>query len=82
MNIQVLGPGCPRCETLAENAAAALKEMGVDAEVEKVTGLGEMAAMGVFTTPALAVEGRVLASGRLLSPRQIRALLEENGVGT
>jgi len=81
MKIQILGPGCTRCETLAENTRAALREMALEGEVEKVTELAEIARMGVFTTPALAVDGVVKVSGRLLSVRQVKNLLEEITAG-
>ena len=75
--IQVLGPGCKRCTSLAENVEVAVKEMGLDVEVEKVTDLPTIAGMGVLTTPGLAVDGKVKVTGRLLSVRQVKNLLEE-----
>lgn len=74
--IQILGPGCRRCETLAENVAAAVEELGLRVTIEKVTDIVVMARMGVLTTPALAVDGTVRVSGRLLSVRQVKELLE------
>lgn len=75
--IQILGPGCPRCETLEENTRAAVEALGLDARVEKITDVAEIARMGVFTTPGLAVDGEVKSTGRLLSQRQVEELLEE-----
>ena len=75
--IQILGPGCPRCRTLTENVRVAVKELGLKVRVEKVTDLTTISGMGVFTTPGLAVDGEILSAGRLLSVRQVRALLEE-----
>ena len=79
MRIQVLGPGCKRCTLLAENVQAALSEMGLDARVEKVSDLKEIARMGVLTTPGLAVDGKVMVTGRLLSVTQVKRLLEGLG---
>ena len=79
--IQILGPGCPRCTTLAENVEEAVKELGLGVKVEKVTDLKTIASMGVLTTPGLAVDGRVLVTGRLLSVRQVKELLEESAEG-
>jgi small redox-active disulfide protein 2 len=73
--IQVLGPGCPRCRRLAENAEAAVREAGLPCEVEKVTDLDEMLAFGILATPALVVDGEVKVSGKVLSPDEIRGLL-------
>jgi small redox-active disulfide protein 2 len=64
---------------LAENVEAAVAEMGLEARVEKVTDLEAIAKMGVLTTPGLAVDGKLKVSGRLLSVRQVKSLLEDEG---
>ncbi|UCG56588.1 MAG: thioredoxin family protein [Phycisphaerales bacterium] len=55
--IQILGTGCPKCTKLAENADAAVKELGEDYEIEKVTDISEIMKFGVMMTPVLAVDG-------------------------
>ncbi len=75
MRIEVLGPGCPRCETLVTNVRSAVTEMGLDAEVTKVTDINEITARGVMMTPAIAVDGEVRSSGKVLSAEEIQALL-------
>ncbi len=75
MKIQILGSGCPKCKTLASNAEKAIHELGIAAEIEKVTDIKEIMAFGVMQTPALAMDGVVKSSGRLLSPEQIKKLL-------
>ena len=75
MKIQILGSGCPKCKTLAANAEKAVQELGIAAEIEKVTEIKEIMAFGVMQTPALAVDGVVKSSGRLLSPEQIKKLI-------
>jgi small redox-active disulfide protein 2 len=75
MKIQILGTGCPKCKQLAENAEKAVKEMGLDAEIEKVSSIAEIARFGVMMTPALAVDGEVKAVGKVLSPSEIQSLL-------
>lgn len=74
--IQVLGTGCPKCTKLAENAEAAVKAAGVEAEVEKITQITDIMAMGVMMTPALAIDGQVKVVGKVASPDQIAALLK------
>jgi small redox-active disulfide protein 2 len=74
--IQVLGPGCRRCETLAANVEEAVRDMGIEARIEKITDIPSIAAMGVLSTPGLAVDGSVMVTGRLLSVRQVKQLLE------
>ncbi len=75
MKIEILGPGCPRCEALAANAAAAAAKLGLDAEVTKVTDINEITSRGVMLPPALVVDGEVKASGRVPSQEEIQEML-------
>lgn len=77
LKIEVLGPGCPRCRTLEENVRAAVRELGVDAEIAKVSDIAEIAVRGVLMTPGLAIDGQNVATGRLLSVNQVKKILEE-----
>ncbi|MEJ2216855.1 MAG: thioredoxin family protein [Gemmatimonadota bacterium] len=74
--IQVLGTGCPKCQKLEENARAAIRELGLDITVEKVTDIAQIARMGAMMTPALAVDGAVRSAGHLLSVNQVKTLLQ------
>lgn len=73
--IQILGPGCWRCEQLKKNAEEAAKLAGVEALVEKITDMSQMTAYGVMMTPALVIDGEVKAAGRVLAPREIQKFL-------
>ncbi|NLW84368.1 MAG: thioredoxin family protein [Phycisphaerae bacterium] len=73
--IQILGTGCPKCKKLAENAEAAAKELGVECQIEKVTQINDIMAMGVMMTPALAIDGQVKIVGKVASPDEIKKLL-------
>jgi small redox-active disulfide protein 2 len=75
MKIQILGTGCPKCMKLAENAKQAADEMKLDCEIEKVTDIGEITAMGVMMTPALAIDGEVKIVGKVASPEEIKKVL-------
>ncbi len=75
MKIQILGTGCPKCKQLAANAAEATKGLGLDCEIEKVTDINDIMAMGVMMTPALAVDGVVKSTGKVLSPENIKKML-------
>jgi small redox-active disulfide protein 2 len=75
MTIQVLGPGCKRCQALHQLTITAANDLGLDATVEKIDDYAEMARLGVMSTPALAVDGRVLMSGSVPSLTQVRDLL-------
>ena len=69
--IQILGTGCPKCKTLAANAEAAVKSLGVEAQIEKVEKIADIMKFGVMTTPALVVDGVVKSAGKVLSPTDI-----------
>ena len=75
-NIQILGSGCAKCQKLADNAAAAARELGLEFTVEKITDINRIAEFGIMLTPGLAVDGEVKSFGRLLSADQIRPLLQ------
>ena len=71
MKIQVLGSGCARCRNLVANAETALQQLGLEAEIEKVTAIEEIQAFRVFTTPALVINGNIQSAGRIPSPLEI-----------
>ena len=73
--VQIFGTGCPKCQALTANVEAAVAELGLDVEVQKVTDIGEIARAGVLITPALAIDGTVKSTGHLLSHHQVKTLL-------
>jgi small redox-active disulfide protein 2 len=75
MKVQILGTGCAKCKALEANADRAIRELGLDAEIEKVSRIEEIMRMGVMMTPALAVDGEVKSSGQVLNVLQIKQLI-------
>lgn len=75
MKVQILGTGCPKCKLLASNAEQAIRDSGVDAELEKITSITEIAKFGIMMTPGLAIDGEVKSAGKLLSPADIEQLI-------
>lgn len=75
MKIQILGTGCAKCIKLTHNAEEAVKQAGVDAEVEKVTELNKIMEYGVMMTPGLVLDGKVVSVGKVLSVDEIKKLL-------
>lgn len=67
MKIEILGVGSPKCKQLAANAEAAVKELNIQAEISKVTDIDKITEYGVMMTPALAVDGTVVSSGKVLT---------------
>ncbi len=76
MVIKILGSGCRNCMILKENAEAALKVTGTEAEIVKVTDFRDIMAYGVMSTPALVIDERVVSSGRVLSTEQIAKIIK------
>jgi small redox-active disulfide protein 2 len=74
--IQILGTGCPRCKALRANAEAAVKALGIEAEIEKVEKIQDIMKFGVMMTPALVVDGQVKSAGKVMSKSDIEALLK------
>lgn len=77
LNIKILGPGCKNCMILEANTKEALRQMGLDASVDKVTDLAEIAGYGIMSTPGLVVNGKVVSFGKVLKPNDIIKILEK-----
>ena len=75
MDIKVLGPGCPKCHILEKNTREAVNELGIEAQVSKVTDLNEIAGYGVFITPGLVVDGEVKLAGKVAGKSEIKKIL-------
>jgi len=77
MNLLVIGPGCAKCKTLAQFTEQAVKELGLTADINKVTDLRQIMALGVMMTPALAVNGTVKVVGRVPGVAELKTLLSQ-----
>jgi len=77
MEIKVLGAGCKTCKKLHQAALDAVAETGADVRVEYVTDMGEIAAMGIMSTPALMIDGSVKAMGRAPKKKEIAQMIED-----
>ena len=76
MEIKVLGPDCPRCQKTVQAVKDAVAEAGVDAIVEKVADMIEIAQYGVFGTPAVVVDGEVKSVGKIPPVEEIKKWLQ------
>ncbi len=73
--IQILGTGCPKCKLLMANTEAAVKELGIEAQIEKVEKITEIMKFNVMVTPALVVDGEVKSAGKVLNADDIKKFL-------
>lgn len=76
MNIKVLGMGCAKCKKLEDNVREAVKELGLDAEIEKVEDIKSIMQYGVMGTPGLVVDEEVKVAGRLVDKEEIKKILK------
>lgn len=76
--LQILGMGCSKCQLLTAHAEAAAKELGMTYELEKITDIGKITGMGVMMTPALAINDKVVLSGKVASVEEIKKILQAN----
>ncbi|MEO8615537.1 MAG: thioredoxin family protein [Luteolibacter sp.] len=73
--IQILGTGCTKCNNLTANAEAAAKATGEPYTIEKITDIRQIMTFGVMTTPALVIDGKVVASGKVPSIDEVSRML-------
>ncbi len=80
MQLLVIGPGCARCKMLAQLTEQAAQELGLPYELNKVTDLKQIMALGVMTTPARAVNGTIKVVGKVPSIPEIKSILQQAAV--
>jgi small redox-active disulfide protein 2 len=78
MEIKVLGTGCARCKSLEEVTRNAVKELNIDATVEKVEDIQKIMEYAVMRTPALVIDEKVVLSGQVPKINQLKDLLFNN----
>jgi len=77
-SVKILGSGCAKCNQLEAAARAALKQLGMDTEIDHITDFTQIAAYGVMSVPALVVDGKVLAYGKVLKTDEVVKLLQKS----
>ena len=77
MKLEILGTGCPKCTKLMDLVTETVNETGTAAEILKVDKINDIINYGVMLTPALAVNGKVVVSGRVPSKDEIKKWLAE-----
>lgn len=77
IHIKILGPGCYQCDTLEKTVIKILGQMECPASVEHITDIRKIAGMGLFSTPALMINGEIVMSGSGLTETKIRDLIKK-----
>lgn len=78
INIKILGTGCPKCKALEKAIHEVVAENGYDAQIEKVDDIVKIMSYGIIATPGMAINEKVVSSGRLLSKEEIKNLIEKH----
>ncbi|QJB55451.1 thioredoxin family protein [Pseudodesulfovibrio sp. zrk46] len=71
MKIQVMGPGCPKCDEAEKTVRDAVAEAGIVAEIVKVKDFQEIAKYGIFSTPAVVIDDEVKVVGKAPSKKEV-----------
>ena len=77
MDVKVIGAGCPDCDKLKASTEAALKELGINAEIQRISSLKEIVLLGVMDAPSLLVDGKLLVRGQAASKDEVIAQLKK-----
>ena len=75
MKIEILGMGCATCNKLEDTVRLAIKEMGIEAQIDHVKDIKQIMAYGVMTAPALVIDGVVKAAGKIPSLADIKQMI-------
>jgi len=76
MIIKILGTGCAKCKQLEKAVIKAIENLGVDANIEKITSINDIMNYGVMITPALVINEKVVSTGKVLSTDEIEKLIK------
>ena len=79
MEIKVLGPGCRKCKSAMELIEKVVADRAPGVRVVKVDDLAEMVRLGVMSTPAVLVDGRLVLSGRVPTRDEVASWLAPGG---
>jgi len=78
MKIKVLGTGCRKCKALLAATEEAVKTTGVQADIEYVTDMMQIAETGLLSTPGLMINNTIVSSGKVLEVQAVAELIEKN----
>jgi small redox-active disulfide protein 2 len=76
IKIVVLGTGCPKCKTLEKSVRDTVANMGIESDITKEEDIMKIMEYGILHTPGLVINGRVVASGRIPSAKEITSFIE------
>jgi small redox-active disulfide protein 2 len=81
VSVKILGSGCAKCHQLLEITKAAVKEAGIDANVEDIQDIKKIISYNVISTPALVINEKVVSTGKVLSKKEVTQILQKAAAG-
>ena len=75
LTIKVLGSGCANCKRVEQIVRKTITDMGIEAEVVKVTEYADIMAYNVMSTPGLVINEKIVSTGRIPAPAEVTTLL-------
>jgi small redox-active disulfide protein 2 len=75
LTIKVLGPGCANCQQVEAAARLAVSQLGVEAQVVKVTGREDIQKYRILATPGLVINENVVCAGRIPTEAEVTTWL-------
>jgi small redox-active disulfide protein 2 len=78
MEIKILGTGCQKCKTLEKITRDVVNNLGISAEISKEEDIMKIMSFGIMNTPGFVINGKVIFSGRVPSPKELTEIVSNN----
>jgi small redox-active disulfide protein 2 len=78
MKIEIFGTGCAKCKRLEKHVQKAVKVLKVKADIKKIEDITEIMNRGVMLTPALAIDGKMVFSGKTSDLEEIKHIIRNH----
>ena len=75
MNIKILGTGCARCNSLEKTVREAVKELGIDVEIDHITDMKQIMQYSILMTPGLVIDEKVVSSGSIPKKDEVKKMI-------
>lgn len=77
LTIKVLGSGCANCKKLEAIAHQVVDQLGMEANIVKVTEYPDIMAYNIMSTPGLVINEKVVSTGRIPTPAEVTTWLAD-----